>query len=246
MELWSPRDVKGLGVKSWSIAWLAFIELGKEYKTGLNTCNRMFTRLESRGWFEGIGLFGSRETRIQERIKQSPYYFWVAYESAGDIIIGDSCPVPPDTLVTRVASSGAYAEALPFSPIQISKAVVGFNLDQGRESLNFVPSNTSEIQIAQKRLQAAAELGSAEAQLLVARMYLNGIGVLPDPAVSFRFASMASIDSKTSSEAKSLRDQAARDLTSAELAQISSGLRSWRAKSWDEMLTINPSLDALD
>jgi hypothetical protein len=246
MELWIPTDVKDIGVTKWSLAWLAFKELGQVKRSSIATCNRMYPKLRALGWFEGLGLFSGLDKRIQERVQSNPYSLWVAYESAGDICVGDACPVSPDRLVPWLAETKNSPEPSLFPPSQVSEAILLFNLEQGTEALRLASQNPRLPVIARSRLLLAAEMGSSIAQLFVARMYSEGRCVPQDHLLAHKFANLAVANPEVAREATAIRDRASRELTVAARNQAEADARSWQGTTWDLLVAANPAVDSLN
>ena len=80
--------------------------------------------------------------------------------------------------------------------------------------------------------EEAAELGHVESQRVLARMYVKGAGVTPDPERAFFWSSIAakSLDATEKMEMEQIRDTAQKQLEPRRLARATHSVETWKRK----------------
>lgn len=80
--------------------------------------------------------------------------------------------------------------------------------------------------------EEAAELGHVESQRVLARMYVKGAGVTPDPERAFIWSSIAarSLDATEKQEMEQIRDAAQKQLEPKRLARATHSVEIWKRR----------------
>ncbi len=222
-------------VRKWALAWLAFREL----KGGFDHTAEQWAALRARGWFEGLGFFGSTRKRIEERVASSPYFFAVAYHVGGDpYAAGDM--IHPERVAAALANRKSVEESALFLESQISEAILKFNLDMGLSALR-QGHNT----VALKRLTLAAEQGSTVAQLALGRMYAEGVSAPQDHLLAHKWLNLAAhrLSKADKDQAIKLRQTVSKTLSSDRLTEAEMLARQWTPKTWDELTSLDSQAD---
>ncbi len=227
-----------MGVREWSLAWLAFREL----EGGFDHTAEQLERLRRAGWFDDLGFFGSTRKKKAERITSSPYFFAFAYRIGGDPYVAGNMTRPDSVAAALVERKGAEETAI-FFKYRVSEAILQFNLDMGLSYLRHGLNN-----IALKRLTLAAEQGSPVAQLTLGRMYAEGASAPQDHLFAHRWLNLAAyrLPEANREHALRLRQTVSKTLSSDRLIEAELLARQWVPKTWDELTTFDSEADQIE
>lgn len=227
-----------MGVREWSLAWLAFREL----KGGFDHTAEQLERLRRAGWFDDLGFFGSTRKRIAERVASSPYFFAFAYRVGGDPYVAGNM-IHPDSVAAALAERKGAEETAIFFKYRTSEAILQFNLDMGLSYLRH-GHNT----VALKRLTLAAEQGSPVAQLTLGRMYAEGVSAPQDHLFAHKWLNLAAyrLPEADREQALRLRQTVSKALSSDRRIEAELLARQWASKAWDELTTSDLEADQIE
>jgi hypothetical protein len=242
-----------MGVREWAKSWLAFNRLMQNRRIGLDLGTKFWKNIQELGWYKDIGLFGSIDKRLRERVSASPYDFKVACACGLGADIYVSRPghlgmepgswTPPEKLVGKLAEQEGVSEDTLFSAKEVNRAIAIFNLDMG-----LLAVSKADFSVGARRLTLAADLGNGRAQLGLGRLYSDGKGVPQDHLLAHKWLNLAAatLGGDDRAEAVKLRDKQFKGLTPDGRTQAEAMARQWSLKEWDELTRFDPTADTAD